>query len=58
MAALKNLKPVHLYLIAVACFFLSRVVYDRTTPVFHYSFSLIGFVFLVLAIRKYLKTKK
>ena len=57
MAALNNLKPVHLYLIAVVCFIMSRMVFDRTIPILHYGFSLIGFVFLVLAIRKYVKKK-
>lgn len=57
MAAFRNLKPIQLYLIAVACFIASRVVYRFTVPGLHYAFSAIGFVFLVLAIRKYVKKK-
>lgn len=55
MAAFKNLKPIHLYLIGVVCFIASRLVHDWKIPVLHYIFSVLGFIFFIMAIRKYLK---
>ncbi|HLA56656.1 MAG TPA: hypothetical protein VK623_11175 [Flavobacterium sp.] len=49
-----KLKPIHLYLIAVACFLISRI-FEHKIQFVYYLLAVIGFAFFFFAIRKYFR---
>jgi len=54
MTPFKNLKPLHFYLIAIACFLVSGFFRGKVAAL-DYAFTAIGFVFFFAAVARYLR---